>query len=276
MKQESEYHEREAMFCGSVPYIMGTRFGILMLGLSSAKAANIWNDICRSLDSLDGMLNRFDQDSSVSKINSLLSVKRSADISEEMERLLSLCSEYYIKTKGLFDITLKKFSELNVSCRKLFAGLEGMALDFGGFAKGYALDKIRLRLLEEGIENAFVDFGGSSILALGHHPYGDCWKVELKDPFNGKPLKDFSLRNRALSISGNTPHYSGHIVEPRSGAANYKRMLCSVEGGSPLDAEVLSTVVMALGEKPDEEILRAFEGMEINIFKTNDEERIRS
>lgn len=268
MTQETEYHELESMFYGSVPYIMGTRFGLLMFGPSSKKAEDIWKDICLRLEHLDKMLNRFDEGSVLFKLNSLLSEKKEAWIDEEMEKILYICKDYHIKTKGFFDISLDDFSKIEISQRRIRASRCGMSLDFGGLAKGYVLENIKARLLEEGVENAFVDFGGSSILGLGHHPYGDSWKVQLKNPLNGQLLKEFLLRDSALSISGNTRDYNGHILNPHSGVANKKKMLCSVEGLGPLDAEVLSTVVMAAGNLPEDEILKAFGRVDINIFET--------
>lgn len=268
MKQETEYHEAESMFYGSVPYIMGTRFGLLMFGPSLKKAENIWKDICLRLQSLDKMLNRFDEGSAVFKLNSFLSEHKEALIDEELEKMLYRCRDCHIKTGGFFDISLDDFSKIAISPKRIEASHCGMSFDFGGFAKGYALENIKEELLEEGIENAFVDFGGSSILGLGRHPYGDSWKVQLKNPLNGECLKEFVLKDSALSISGNTRDYSGHILNPHLGEANKSKMICSVRGESPLDAEVLSTAVMAAGKIPDGEVLNAFGQVEINIFET--------
>ena len=65
---------------------------------------------------------------------------------------------------------------------------EETSLDFGGFAKGYALKKIGVLLREAGVGSAFVDFGNSSILGIGRHPYGPCWRVSLPDPATGNAL----------------------------------------------------------------------------------------
>ena len=53
----------------------------------------------------------------------------------------------------------------------------GCILDFGGIAKGYALEKVRNILKAAGVENALLNFGGSSVLGMGHHPLGPCWEV---------------------------------------------------------------------------------------------------
>ena len=117
-----------------------------------------------------------------------------------------------------------------------------LTLDFGGFAKGYALKKIQEILLRGNIENAFVDFGNSSIMGIGHHPYGDCWKVSLQNPYTQQTLDEFCLTDNTLSTSGNTEQYTGHIINPLTGIYNEQKKVTSILSDNPLDAEILSTV----------------------------------
>ncbi|MBY0346047.1 MAG: FAD:protein FMN transferase, partial [Neisseriaceae bacterium] len=51
-----------------------------------------------------------------------------------------------------------------------------VALDFGGMAKGYALDRISERLQAAGIHHALINIGGN-LLALGNKPNGEPWQV---------------------------------------------------------------------------------------------------
>ena len=125
---------------------------------------------------------------------------------------------------------------------------EETSLDFGGFAKGYALKKIGVLLREAGVGSAFVDFGNSSILGIGRHPYGPCWRVSLPDPATGNALAEFDLVDRALSVSGNTAAHTEHIVNPRTGLRDASRQIVAVVADDPLDAEVVSTAWMIAGE----------------------------
>ena len=54
-------------------------------------------------------------------------------------------------------------------------------LDLGGIAKGYAGQRARAQLLENGVESAVVDLGGDVSL-LGNKPDGSAWRVAIKDP----------------------------------------------------------------------------------------------
>ena len=117
------------------------------------------------------------------------------------------------------------------------------------------------------VKNAFVDFGGSSIIGMGHHPYGDCWKVGFDSPETGVRLRDFRLYDSSLSTSGNTPSYSGHIVNPLTGVANRRKMAATVVAGDSLDAEVLSTVWMIASPEQRRQIAELSADVEANIYE---------
>ena len=141
-----------------------------------------------------------------------------------------------------------------------------LTLDFGGFAKGYALQKIRNILQQENLQNAFIDFGNSSILGMGHHPYGNCWKVSFLNPYNQSILKEFNLKNCALSTSGNTLQYNRHIINPLTGIYNGERKASTVLSPDPLEAEILSTVWMIADHSQREHIAKNFKDIQATLY----------
>lgn len=240
------YYESSKMFHGSLQNIMGTRFDILIIDQNKLKSQEIWNDMVFELQRLDRIFNRFDSTSETSKINRE-AILEPVHVSPEMWTILKSCREYNIRTLGLFDITLDDFSKVLLDEREhtvIFLKKE-MSLDFGGYAKGYALAKIKDLIHQAGVKHCFVDFGNSSILGMGHHPYGDAWKVSIENPYNpDEALDEISLRDEALSVSGNTPAYTGHIVRPASGETVKERKVVSITSKEPLEAEILSTAFM--------------------------------
>ena len=113
-------------------------------------------------------------------------------------------------------------------------------------------------LRSKGITCAFVDFGSSSILGIGKHPYGDSWKVGVLDPYTRLQVREISLNDNSMSTSGNAPTYSGHIRDPRTGAVCQGKKLVTVISENPLDAEVHSNVLMIAGDDEREQILNNF------------------
>ena len=184
---------------------------------------------------------------------------------EELLSLIRICEDYRVRTDGLFDITRGTCGEgLQFEPDGSFS-LNGGTLDFGGFAKGWFLRFCKERLEEAGVTTAYVDFGGSTILGMGHHPYGDSWRIRVTHPYTGALLEDVDLVDRTLSTSGNRPAYSGHVVDPRSGRAVTAPRLVSVVSEDPLEAEVLSTAAMVADETEREELRARFHAV-IKVF----------
>lgn len=225
---------------------MGTCFDILVIDQSRLKSQEIWREIVFELRRLDQLFNRFDTTSETSRINreaALAPVK----VSREMWSILQSCQQYYQLTLKMFDITLNDFSKvvLNENDHSVTFSQKDISLDFGGYAKGYALANIRDLIVQSGVQHCFIDFGNSSIMGIGHHPYGDAWKVSFESPYNqAVVLDEISLKDTALSVSGNTPSYTGHILRPDSRDPVKGHKAISVMSENPLDAEVLSTVLM--------------------------------
>lgn len=255
------YYESSKMFHGSLQNIMGTRFDILIIGQSKLKSQEIWNDIVFELQRFDRIFNRFDSTSETSKINRK-AVLEPVHVSLEMWTILKSCRQYNIRTLGLFDITLDDFSKVLLDEREhsVIFLKEDISLDFGGYAKGYALAKIKDLIHQAGVKHCFIDFGNSSILGMGRHPYGDAWKVSIENPYNhDEVLDEISLKDEALSVSGNTPAYTGHIVRPASREAMKERKVLSITSKEPLEAEILSTAFMVATREEKKYLSENFE-----------------
>lgn len=254
------YYEESNMFHGSLKKIMGTRFDILIIDRNRLRCQRVWNDIVLELQRLDHIFNRFDNTSETSKINRE-SILSPVHISLEMWSILQNCQMYYKRTFKLFDITLDDFSkvELIKNGHFIFFPQKDLSLDFGGYAKGYALSKIKDLIHQARVKHCFINFGNSSILGIGHHPYGDAWKVSIENPYKqAEILDDTSLKNMALSVSGNTSSYTGHIVRPTSNEPVTAHRVVSITSEDPLDAEVLSTVFMVASDTEKKRIIEDF------------------
>jgi len=97
----------------------------------------------------------------------------------------------------------------------------GMALDLGGIGKGYALERMAAVLRGAGVRKALLDFGTSSVVAIGP-PQGEApWRIWV--PRGHDMAGSISLRDRALSTSRSLrrdverAETAPHIVDPRSG-----------------------------------------------------------
>lgn len=264
MNGSKEYFAAERLFHGHIPLIMGTRFDLIAVGTEERPMTEVWKRLCSKAEELDRMLNRFAEDSEIGRLNKAANL-RNQSLSEELRLIIDICMDYREKTLGLFDVASGRMAEILVD-EECGLSLFGNRLDFGGFAKGYFLKFCGDILSESGVRDAFVDFGDSTILAKGHHPCGDCWKVGIVNPFTHTVLSETELRDRTLSSSGNTPGYSGHIINPSTGECVRERRMVTVTSPNPLDAEVLSTVLMIAAEEERSRILSGFPDVEYEIF----------
>jgi thiamine biosynthesis lipoprotein len=98
------------------------------------------------------------------------------------------------------------------------------------------------------------------VLALGHHPFGDCWKISVENPFRpGEIVDEIELRDEALSTSGNMPTHLKHIVNPRTHQFIEDEKIVSVVTQNSFDAEVLSTALMIANHEEQGKILSHFD-----------------
>ncbi len=131
-------------------------------------------------------------------------------------------------------------------------------LDFGGIAKGYAVDLTIARLRNMGINNAIVNAGGD-LRAIGSH--GDRpWRVAVRKP-GGGTIGSVQVRgDEAIFTSGNyerfrldeTERYP-HILDPSTGwpAKDIASVTVITNEGILADAAATALVVAGLDEWPE-------------------------
>lgn len=243
MRTQSSYSSSASLFQGSASDIFGTDLKVQIAGLPEKKVYGVWSEITKELSALDKTFNRNNPQSEVSLLNAS---KVDIETSEMMKEALNLCESYLIQTKGLFDISKG----------------EDKDIDFDGFVKGYALRRIALILKAGKVKDAFINFGGTSMMALGKHPYGDCWTFTLEDPETEDEIQEFELRGECLSVSGNTSECNGHIINPLTHKVFEDARLSIVKTKDPLDAEILSMVLLLANDSQKKEMSYNFKGIE--------------
>ena len=98
-----------------------------------------------------------------------------------------------------------------------------VALDFGGYLKGVALDRAAAILRAQGINNALINIGGN-VMALGSKE-GRKWRVGIQHPRQPGPLATVALEDgEAIGTSGDYQRFFevdgrryAHLLDPRTG-----------------------------------------------------------
>lgn len=138
----------------------------------------------------------------------------------------------------------------------------GAGIEEGGFVKGYALDRMKARLIQCGLHSGCLDFGGQ-LLA-----FGKAFQVSIANP-KDRSLPRFTLLLNGASLATSALSERGrHIVDPRSGRLCEDWGSVSVLAATGLDADCLSTALYVMG--PDEGMAWATRHHIPAIFLLND------
>ena len=255
------------------------------------RAATDW------VNAFEAKYSRFRPDSLVSRINAAAG-RDWVDVDPEMEALLQLCDTLHFMTQGVLDATALPLIKLwnykaetpripsaeEIAAARALVGWKkvlrkpgkillpepGMALDFGGFGKEYAVDFVAQVAVDHGLPCALVDFG-HDLRAIGAPPGRPAWHIGLEDPHKpGTTAGSVALVGRGIASSGDYirgftiggKRY-GHIIDPRTGWPVANGCLqATVIASSCLQAGVLSTTAFVLGVPKGTEFVQSCPGAE--------------
>jgi len=240
---------------------MHTRIELLFVHRDGEEAGRIAAGVESMVREEEKVFSRHLQGSSVAELNSATG---NITVGDELYFALELCEVMRKGTAGYFDVAaLSPFRgrpayTCSPSDHSVVRNDGGVILDFGGFAKGYALEKARQMLDAAGVTSAMLNFGNSSVAAIGSHPFGECWNVSPEQ----NPEMVIPLRDSALSISGCGKEGRSHIVNPVAGSGAVRDFDLGVTGKSALLCEILSTALFAAPENEFDNILASFKGYE--------------
>lgn len=285
---------RQALQDGT--FAMGTALEISLYGDDLAALARARDAVFAEAHRLDALLSNWSDQSDVSRLNRAAG-EGAVAVDAAVFDLLSASVRHSIETRGSFDVTVgplvalwSRAGERNAlpSRREIddararvgaariallpdarIALPEGMAIDVGGIAKGFAVDRAVPILREAGIESALLNFGQSSSFALGAPPGSpDGWRLLARAPEGGF-AGVLTLRDRALSVSGSLGQWSeiegrryGHVIDPRSGLALVALREALVLAPDATRAEALSKALLVLGEREGIEVVAGQPGCE--------------
>ena len=231
-------------------YIMGTVYEIAVYDDQPARASQAIDKAFREIGRLDAILSNFKPDSDLSRLNRNAHY-HAEEVPADLYRVIEESVRYSKVSGGKFDITVAPLVDLwkaalrgarlptEAEQQKLRAcvGYEKielippdrvefhspcMRIDVGSIGKGYAVDRAVEILRANGIVNALVDAGQSTIYGMGAPPGKSAWEVHLRDPSN-RVDPQVMLRENSVSTSEQTPasllgiESAGHIIDPENG-----------------------------------------------------------
>ena len=116
-----------------------------------------------------------------------------------------------------------RMEDIQIDGNKLRSRNSAVRLDFGAFAKGYAVDRAIELLQQAGVHNAIVNAGGD-LRAIGRHGERP-WRIGIRDPRGAGVLASVEVAgDESVFTSGDYERFFDwqgkrydHIIDPRSG-----------------------------------------------------------
>lgn len=145
---------------------------------------------------------------------------------------------------------------INEDTHTVFLPVEGMGIDLGGIAKGYAADEVAEILKEEGVEKAIINLGGN-VLTIGSRVDGTPWRIGVQNPDaeRGGHVMILKLEDQALVTSGPYERYLEvdgetyhHILDTTTGYPVQTNLTsASIITRESFIADALSTAIYSEG-----------------------------
>ena len=264
---------------------MATRFELVLSGEDGRALRAAGEEALQEIERIEGQLSFYRADSEIATINRLAG-RQPVRVSPPTFSLLEECRQYTEATDGAFDVTIGPLMRAwhfvgekgalpapeDLAGARALTGIShlifdreswtvafdrpGVAVDLGGFGKGYAVGRAIGILREHGVRHALLHGGTSSVAVIGASPVGDGWLIELEAPWRDASGGNFrvGLVDQALSVSavhgksfriGDREY--GHIFDPATGEPVTGMLAAAAIGPSAAVCEVLSTALMVRG-----------------------------
>lgn len=242
------------------------------------------------------------------EINTALRTGDSFELTEEESRFIRTTQELSKKTFGYFnpaigelinlwgfhtddypilqpppsDLSIQEYlqnlptmDDVSIIANEISSKNQHLWLDYGGIAKGYAIDKAIMILKQHGIENAIVNAGGDlrSIGSKGNKN----WKVAIRKPNSQEVLAVISVQgDESIFTSGNYERYKefdgkryAHIIDPKTGYGVEEIVSVTVIAQNGTKADAAATALIVAGTKGWVKVVESMELEQVLMIKAD-------
>lgn len=293
--------------------VMGTFARVVVIAKDSDAAKKCIESAFTQINKVDDLMSDYKSDSEISNVNRD-GFEKAVQLSLSTCEVLQRSIEFSELTDGAFDITVGPLVELfrkaknkqvlpnqdeiaearsKVGFEKLkldgqdrtvrFA-VEGMQLDLGGIAKGYAVDKAVETMLTHGAIGGMVDLGGD-IRCFGAPFKGrEHWVIGLQNPNRVKDsagsevLLKLKITNGAIATSGDYQQFimiegkrRSHIIDRKTGTSTEGLSSVTIIANNATNADALATAVSVMGSEKGLELIEKIPGTEAILITSQPE-----
>ena len=210
---------------------------------------------------VERMLSRFDPASEVFRLNHA-PTGLPFRAAPELFAILIECRDWYERTATAFDITIGstgagltseqrwsavQFDEINQTITRF---INGITFDFGGYGKGYAIDRALAITQQYGIESACLHAGTSSVVASSPPPDAAGWPIAIRHYADESQIvAEWSLCDAGMSTSAVSSLTPRDVIDPVTDTPLiHQSASCTMMATTATIAEVWSTALLVRNE----------------------------
>ncbi|QIP16317.1 FAD:protein FMN transferase [Spirosoma aureum] len=282
MKSDKRIHKR-------VQRLMGNRFEISVVGEDSDWANARIDEAIQEISRIEALLTTYNERSQTNQINANAGI-RPVQVDAEVFALIQRSLRLSELTQGAFDITYGSMDkrlwnfdtnltalpdpktarrlvrlidyrnvQLNAADRSVFLKEKGMRIGFGGIGKGYAAERTKQLLCEQGVDSGIVNAAGD-LTTWGNQPTGNPWTIGIADPDahllagTRQAFSYLTISNAAVATSGTYEKYAliggkrySHTIDPKTGYPVSGIKSVTIIAPNAELADALATPVMVMG-----------------------------
>ena len=245
--------------CGRAPlqeqqaYVFGTRVEVIVVSTDPERGRKAIASVLREFDRLHRAYHAW-QESELTDLNRAILLGRPHQVRPELAELVREAQVLSQKGEHLFDPGIGQLikmwgfhadefkaeippaadieawlaarpsiADVRITGETITSRNSRVALDFGGYLKGVALDRAAGILRSQGIDDALINIGGN-VMALGSK-HGRKWRVGIQHPRQPGPMATVELADgEAIGTSGDYQRFFEvdgkrypHLLDPRTG-----------------------------------------------------------
>ncbi len=271
---------------------MGTQFRLILYAESETKANQLAHQAFANLDELNQRLSDYLPESELNLLCKRAGERAKIPVSQDLSQVLWISKDIARKSGGAFDVSIGPLSHtwrkafrqsvfptemvlakaqekvnykwIKINRKKAAVKLQkdGMQLDLGGIAKGYAADKMADLLKDAGCAQFLIDAGGDLLLGAPP-PERKGWRVATAQI----DVPPEILSHCAVATSGDTYRFLehegkrySHIIDPRTGYGLIDQKQVTVIAPNATLADALASALSVLGEQEGMKLLRRYKG----------------
>ena len=259
---------------------MGTEVSVYLWHDDPRRGEEAVEAVFAEMDRINALMSTYVEESTISEVNREAAAGW-VDAGQELYDLVVRSLDISVLTRGAFDITYDSVGqhydfregkrpdaetiddaldtidytlvETNAGATSIHFTREGVRINLGGIAKGYAVERGVQVLREHGVRHARVTAGGDTRL-LGDRR-GQPWVVGVRDPSDEEKVSiRLPLEDEAISTSGDYERFFiedgtryHHILQPSTGEPASGVRSATVVGPDAVITDALSTSVFVMG-----------------------------